>query len=182
MKGLIILADGFEDTEAIMTMDILKRAKCIVKSASPNNDLKVTSSYNLSLFSDIHLNEVSEKDYDFLVIPGGRAVENVLKKNDLVKQLILSFARSKKLIAAICAAPSLLINYGLLENTEYTCFPTYENLALATLYRNQDVVVTKNIITAKAMAYTAEFALAIVEKVCSKEVAKQVLLTIRGEK
>lgn len=182
MKGLVILADGFEDTEAIMTIDILKRAGCEVTTASPTGNLKVISSFNLQVSVEKNLYEIDVKDFQFLVIPGGRAVEAILKKSEIVRTTILAFAKAQKLLAAICAAPSLLINYGLLENTEYTCFPAYENLALAPLYRDKPLVVTKNVITAKAMAYTKEFALAIVKHLLGEKISQKVEKQIRGEK
>ena len=105
MKGLIVLANGFEDTEAICTIDILKRSGMTIVSATPHENLEVVSRYGLNVKADIHLAEATEKDFDFLVIPGGRAVFEVWDKNEEISKLIKDFIGAKKLVAAICAAP-----------------------------------------------------------------------------
>lgn len=79
MKGLVIIADGFEDTEAIATIDVLKRSKLEITTASFDS-LEVTSAFNLKVKADKLMKDVREEEYDFLVIPGGRAVFNVLDK------------------------------------------------------------------------------------------------------
>lgn len=182
MKGLVILADGFEDTEAIMTIDILRRAGFDITTATPNPDLHVTSSFSLHVVADEDIHQIQTKYYEFLVIPGGRAVSQVLTRLDVLENITRQFYDEKKLIGAICAAPSLLIQYGLLKNIEYTCFPGYENLIKAPLHRNVGVCITPQVITGKAMGYTQEFALALIQSLEGKPLADKVFHSMRGEK
>ncbi|MFA6627015.1 MAG: DJ-1 family glyoxalase III [Bacilli bacterium] len=181
MKGLLILADGFEDTEAIMTMDILCRAGFDVKTAALTKDLHVTSTHALHVLADCYLEDVQVKQYQFLVIPGGRAIEVVLRHQSSVETITRAFYKEQKLIGAICAGPSLLIQYGLLRDLEYTCFPSFENLVKAPLYRNVGVVVTPTIITGKAMGYTQDFALAMVEALGGKPLKDKVYQSMCGQ-
>ena len=105
MKGIVILGNGFEDTEAIATIDVLKRSKMEIVTAAFDS-LEVVSQYGMKVKADMFLNDVKEGDFDFLVIPGGRAVYEVLNKSEKVSDLIKEFNQSNKLIAAICAGPS----------------------------------------------------------------------------
>ncbi|MFY9422428.1 MAG: DJ-1 family glyoxalase III [Bacilli bacterium] len=181
MKGLVIIADGFEDTEAIATIDVLKRSKLEITTASFDS-LEVTSAFNLKVKADKLMKDVREEEYDFLVIPGGRAVFNVLDKKKEVSDLIVKFAESGRLVAAICAAPMLIGKLGLLKERKYTCFPTCEEGIEGILQQKKGVVRDGNIITAKAMAYSLDFALEIVEYLQGDKQREAVNKNIRGEK
>lgn len=181
MKGLILLADGFEDTEAISTINILKRSGLEIISATPNKDLFVTSSKKIVMKADILFDDVKASDYDFLVIPGGGAVEKVWYHHHQVEKLIQDFIDQRKILAAICAAPSLIARMGGFANESFTCFPGFEKESTAGKHKgNCNVVVSNNFITAKAMYYTIDFALAIVEKLLGKETKKKLLKSIKG--
>jgi 4-methyl-5(b-hydroxyethyl)-thiazole monophosphate biosynthesis len=181
MKGLIILANGFEDTEAITTIDVLKRSGIEMTTATPNEDLVVTTQYQHQLLAQVSLNELNSQDYDFLVIPGGGAVSKVLSKLKILPSIIKEFVQAKKLVAAICAAPSLLGKNGFLKGLDYTCFPGYESDTYGGRLLSQGVVVTDKIITAKSMYYTIEFALAIIEKLQGETQKQKVLKSLKGE-
>lgn len=181
MKGLVILADGFEDTEAIATIDVLKRSKLDITTASFDS-LDVTSQYNLKVKADKLLKDIKEGDYDFLVIPGGRAVFNVLDKKPELSELIGRFVESGRLVAAICAGPSQIGKLGYLKGKKYTCFPSCEQGIDGILQQNKGVIRDGNIITAKAMAYSFDFALEIVEYLQGKEQREAVYKNIRGER
>lgn len=180
MKGLILLANGVEENEAICTIDILVRAGIEVVKATPNEHLDVTTSHGITIKADCFFDKVKATDYDFLVIPGGSAVETVWHKHHSVTNLIQDFIDQKKLVAAICAAPSLIGKMGAFKNEKYTCFPGYEEFSIAGKKCNKNVVVSNNFITAKSMYYTIDFALAIVEKLLGKEKSHEILLKIKG--
>ena len=160
-KGLILLANGFEDTEAITTIDILRRAKLDLDLVSVSNQLEILTQSKMYIKAEKLLKDVNLNDYDFLVIPGGGAVFNVLSKLDVVNDVIKEFDSKKKLIASICAAPSLLGHLGLFKDLEFTCYPSCE-AGIDGVYTKTPVEVHKNYITAKSMAYTVDFALEIV--------------------
>ena len=170
MKGLIILANGFEDTEAIMTIDILRRAKLSLTVASVSDELEVKSQSGLPVKAEVALKEVNDQLYDFLVIPGGRAVREVLEHNKKVLTLIDKFVLGEKLVAAICAAPSLLGKRGHFKGQTYTCFPGFEkDITEGKHLGKKGVVRSGKFITARALGYTAAFAYEIVEFLLRKE-------------
>ena len=173
MKGLVLLNDGFEDTELIATIDVLKRGKFSITLASMKEDLMVNSQYNVLIKADELIKNINLDDYDFLMIPGGKAVVNYLSKDERVFEIIHYFA-NKKLVCAICAAPSIIGKLGYYKDIEYTVFPGFEE-GIEGIHKNQGVVVSDKFITAKSMYYSIEFALAIYEYFMGKECKKQLL-------
>ena len=182
MRGLIILGDGFEDTEGIATTDVLKRAKLDLDCVALGSSLEVITAKGLSIKANMLLSDVKVEDYDFIVIPGGRAVFDVLDKSTVLSEIILDFADKEKLIAAICAGPTQVGKLGLYEGKDYTCFPTTEDVIISgNLMQSRGVVVSDNYITAKAMGYSIDFALSIVDYLLGTEVKEQVRKSIFGE-
>lgn len=160
MKGLILLDNFFEDTEALATLDVLKRGNLeVLKVNMSNNEILETQVGNKIIVKDFY-KDVNLDSYDFLVIPGGKAVMNTLINDKRVYECIKNFNDRNKLIACICAAPSLLRDY--LTNLEFTCFPGFEKF-INGIKLDKGVVVTKNYITAKSMYYSIEFGLEIVK-------------------
>src|SRR5690554_2142820 len=125
IKGLMLLVDGFEDAEALATFDVLERGGLIVITATINKDLSVTSARGHKLKAGINFKDIFAEDYDFLVIPGGPGV-SILNEIKQVDELINDFVLNKKLVASICAAPSLVGKLGHFDNHKYTCFPGFE--------------------------------------------------------
>ncbi len=182
MKGLVILANGFEDTEAFATIDILKRAKLEVDTASTSDSLEVVTQYKHKIITTLLLKDAILEDYDFLVIPGGGAVFNTLDHDRKVDEVINYFIDNKKLVCAICAAPHLLGKNGHLKDKFYTCFPGCDSRVIGGNRLDEGVVVEKNIITAKSMFYSIDFGLAIVKALLGNSVFETVLKAIKGEK
>jgi 4-methyl-5(b-hydroxyethyl)-thiazole monophosphate biosynthesis len=182
VKGLIILADGFEDVEAIATIDVLKRSKLVVDLVTLNSNLEVKSSRGIIIKTEKKLSEVKETDYDFLVIPGGAAIFNVWNDNQTISLLINQFVASLKLVAAICAGPALVGKLGHYQNRQFTCFPGSEKAIMGGKYLpNKAVIRDGNFITAKAMAFSIDFGLEIVEYLQGKNQREQINHSIRGE-
>jgi protein deglycase len=164
MKGLVLLADGFEDTEAIATLDILARSQIHMTLASVMDTEQVISQYQIPMQAQVLLKDVYLDEFDFLFIPGGKAVSQHLATIELVRKTIHAFHKKNKLIAAICAAPSLIGRDGLLASHRYTCFPGFEKQVVGGTYlTDEGVVVDPPFITGKSMAYSIRFGLAIVE-------------------
>ncbi len=182
MRGLVILGNGFEDTEAIATIDVLKRAKLELDYASMSNSLEVITQNGLVIKANIFFDDIELENYNFLVIPGGRAVFEVLNQSKKLSEVILDFADKEKLIAAICAGPSQVGKLGLYNNKNYTCFPTTEKAIIGGTYlKDKGVVVSDNFITAKSMGYSIDFGLAIVEYLLGSERRKLVKKAVFGE-
>ncbi len=179
-KGLILLADGFEETEAITTHDILSRTHeidCVLASISTS--LEVKTSMGLIVKANCFINGVDENDFDFLVLPGGKVGVDNLKSCSKVKDLVLAFYKKSKGVYAICAAPSILEELGLLKDKTFTCFPGFEGKT-GKYQKNAGAVVDGNIITGHSMAFTIPFAEEIVRKECGEEAVKRILPGTRG--
>lgn len=179
MKGLVLLANGFEDTEALTTIDILKRSGMEITTATPHQNLLVNSAYGHKIYAEVPYANINSNDFDFLVIPGGGAIVDIWSEDKNLSELIAAFVKENKLVASICAGPSVVGKLGYFKELDYTCFPSFEKGIEGNLV-NQGVVVTDKFITAKAMYYTIEFALAIVEKLLGKEKKDQILNSIKG--
>jgi protein deglycase len=173
-KAIILLAEGFEEIEAVTCIDILRRAGIKVTVTSIGG-LVVTGSRQLSIKADSKIGEV-ESDYDTVVLPGGMPGAENLANSSQVTTLLKQLNNQKKLIAAICAAPAVVLSpLGLLENKNATCYPGMEkNFSQTTTYQNQKVVIDENIITSQGPATALEFSLIIVEQLSGKEAAKKI--------
>ena len=181
MKGLIILVNGFEDVEALCTIDILRRSKIEIDTVSLDNKNIITQSNN-KIEVEYLLNEVEVNSYDFLILPGGKAVFNVLDNDLRIDKLVDDFYQKGKLICAICAAPRLIAKRGYFNNLKFTIFPGCLDGKVLGKQVNKGVVVEEKFITAKSMYYTTEFALEIINKLQGKEQKQLIEKQIKGLK
>ena len=183
MKGLILLADYFEDTEALTTVDVLIRAKETITKAAVKDTLEVYTQCGHKFICDQLLKDINYQEYDYLIIPGGKASFTILNKDLLVEQIIDYFVLNNKLVASICAAPHLLGRKGYFANREFTCFPGFEDYCVNGIYRRDLGVVTDDkFVTAKAMYYSIDFALAILSFLYNKKDIESIKLSLMGEK
>ena len=181
MHGLLLLADGFEDTEALTTRDVLIRSGLIITCASIKDDPLVTSSHGISfsinnkLLKDLNLN-----DYDFLILPGGgRGTQNLLASK-LVEQAVHHFMGKHQLVSAICAAPMVLAKYGYLHGKKFTCYRGCEE-GLDGIYTGEKVEHVDNIITGRSMLASVDFALEIIETLQGKTQREKIYDQINGK-
>jgi len=177
--GLILLADGFEESEAVTTHDILSRThEIVLVYAAVSSSLEVISSMGTALKAAVLLDNVDLSRYDFLVLPGGKlGVEN-LKANPLVIQTVRAFHEAKKPLYAICAAPSILGELGYLDDKRYTCFPGF--CQGKGQYVEAGSVTDGDLVTGHSMAYTIEFAEDIVRKLLGEEAVRRLYRGTRG--
>ena len=179
LKGIILFADYFEDVEGLGTLALLRRAKLSVTSVSVMSTLHITTQYGMSIETDQMLNNIDPNEYDFLVIPGGKAVGATLRNDERVLNLISSFVQKQKLVAAICAAPSLLGQLSLLDRKNFTCFPGFEQYMLNGAYRPEKKAVTDGkIVTARSAGAIYEFVYEILQVLKGKEEADHLLQNI----
>lgn len=181
-KGLMIFANGFEESEAIITVDILRRKSIIIDLVSLEKELKVTSSNNITISCDKTYKEINLNHYDFLVIPGGKAVFRYHLDSLITKSIVDFFMTNNKLVACICAAPMILGKYGYLKGLDYTCFPGCESDDFLGIYKNVNALTTNNIITAKACGATFDFAYEIVKYLISIDDATKVINEVYYQK
>jgi len=181
MKGMIILVNGFEDVEAIATIDVLRRSNIQIDTVTLDERIVLTQSNN-KIEVQYLLEEVITNEYDFLILPGGKAVFNILDKDQRVDKLIDGFYNSKKLICAICAAPRLIAKKGYFNNLKFTIFPGCLDQQVLGKQVDKGVVVEEQFITAKSMYYTIEFALEIVNKLQGKQQKDKIKKQLQGIK
>lgn len=179
MKHIFVfLITGFEEIEALATVDILRRAGLNVKTVSLTDSKQVTASHDVTVTADIMFNDVDLASAELLVLPGGTTNYN---EHEGVKAMLKAFADKGEKVAAICASPMVLGGLGLLKGKNATCYPSFEKyLDGATLQTEKAVVVDENIITGRGPGLTFDFALQLVELVAGKakrdEVAQGLLL------
>ena len=179
MRGLMILADGFEDTEGLTTRDVLIRGGIEVATTSISDSKVVNSSFGITLFCETLISEISCEDFDLIILPGGGQGTARLMRSDAVKDLVKKFASENKLVCAICAAPMVLGACGLLKGKRFTCFAGCDK-GIDGNFTASEVEVDGNIITARSMAYSIPFALAIIEKLLGSDAKERVLKGLRG--
>ncbi|MFH1782457.1 MAG: DJ-1 family glyoxalase III [Candidatus Omnitrophota bacterium] len=171
---LLILAEGFEDIEAVTAIDILRRAQIEVTVAGLT-DIKVKGARGTVVLADKKLNDAGD-DFDALILPGGMPGATNLSRSAKVTSLIKEMYEKEKLIAAICAAPAVVLApLGILKGKNATCYPGMEDsFDKDVSYKEDDVVADKNIITSRGPGTAILFSLKIVEILVGKEVSEKI--------
>lgn len=179
IHGLMLLADGFEETEAIATYDVLRRSGEIsTKTVSISSTYEVVSSGGIRVVADAILSQIKGDTYSFLILPGGKVgVDNLQASKDVIS-LIKEFAKEGKYLFAICAAPSILGGLGLLDGKKYTCFPGFEK-GKGT-YIHTGSVIDGNIVTGHSMGYSIEFGENILRVLLGEEAVKRIQHGTKG--
>ena len=168
MKTIFVfLMTGFEEIEALGTIDVLRRADLNVKSVSLTESKQVVSSHQVPVVADLMFDEVDFSTAAMLVLPGGTPKYS---EHEGMKKQVLAFAQKGEKVAAICASPMVLGGLGLLEGKNATCYPGFEQyLTGANLQTDKAVVVDGNITTGRGPGLTIDFALQLVEILAGKE-------------
>ncbi|NDW17485.1 DJ-1/PfpI family protein [Dysgonomonas sp. 216] len=173
----LFLTNGFEEIEALGTIDILRRGGVDVKSVSIVDGKQVNGSHGIPVIADMMFNEVDFAKAEMLVIPGGTPKFN---DHEGLKKAVLAFAQKGEKVAAICAAPMVLGGLGLLKGKKATAYPGFEQYLDGAEFIKTPVVVDGNITTGRGPGFTMDFALKLLEilrgKAKSDEVAGQLLL------
>ena len=166
-KVLVPLAQGCEEVEAVTIIDLLRRAKIEVISAGLD-DQPVTASRGVSLIADTTLDAALEQEFDMIVLPGGMPGMTHLKNDPRIIALLQKMARDGKYTCAICAAPAVLAEAGLLAGKSATSYPGFlDNLPTVT-YKTDAVVRDGKIITSRGPGTAMEFALELIEVLAGK--------------
>ncbi|XP_043473175.1 protein dj-1beta-like [Leptopilina heterotoma] len=181
--AILLLAEGAEEMEAVITADVLRRAGVQVTIASINDEKCVKCSRDVKICTDSNFTDATkDKNYDVVVLPGGVGYKK-LAASQCVGTLLKDQESKKGIIAAICAAPVVLKAHGIAKGSKITSYPSTES-DLKDDYKyieDQKVVTDGNIITSRGPATAFDFGLAIVEKLLDKEsaltVAKAMLYT-----
>ena len=156
MKCALFLAGGVEECEALITVDLLRRADIEVYTVAIGESLYLMSSHGVGLRADILFDEFLNETFDVLILPGGKAGTANLEASELLIRALESHMDAGKLTAAICAAPSILGHLGYLKGKQYTCFPEFDGDYGGT-YHWEPVVRDGNLITGRGMGAALEF-------------------------
>ncbi len=175
MKQTVMLfATGFEEVEALMTVDLLRRGGVDVKLASITEDMTVCGSHSIQVGMDTTLAQVDMKQMDAVLIPGGMPGTRNLGKDDAVCQALIDMNGEGKLVGAICAAPSVLGACGILDGKRATCYPGYEDQLGGGIFVDEMVVADGNVVTSRGLGTSMEFGFKLLELLVSKEKAEEV--------
>ena len=166
----IFLDNGFEEIEAITTIDLVRRAGIQLTTVSVTGQELVLGAHGIAVKADALFANVDFSDAEMLILPGGAT--RLIDRKDLCELLVQHNAQ-EKMIAAICAAPSVLGQLGILQDKQATCYPGFESY-LGESYIDGLVVESKNIITAKGPGLSSDFAFCLIEKLVGSEIADQV--------
>lgn len=175
MKVAVLLDDGFEELEAMGPIALLRRGGLDVDMIGVNNKKEVAGRFGVTYSSVFPMDTYDFSNVDCLVLPGGPHYQK-LEKNEMVLKLVHEFAE-KKVLAAICASPTILGHEGLLKGKKYTCFQSM-NEDFGGEYQYSYAVVDGNLITGVSAAASIEFAFAILEKLCGKNHAQKVKASV----
>jgi protein deglycase len=179
-KAVVCLAEGFEEIEAVGTIDILRRAGIETVVVSVSGRLPVSGAHQIIVQTDQLVEKTDFSGVDMIVLPGGMPGAQHLKEHKLLREKLLVFHQSGKFIGAICAAPMVLGDLGILENRKATCYPGFESHLKSAILLPDAVVEDQHVVTGKGPGFVFEFALKLVEKLSGKEkagvVAGQLLL------
>jgi 4-methyl-5(b-hydroxyethyl)-thiazole monophosphate biosynthesis len=175
-KAFVFLADGFEDVEALIPVDVLRRGGVEVITVSIMDDnLLVTSAHGVQIVADALATEVSFDDADLLLLPGGMPGAQNLYDCDIVREAVKEQWQSGKLLAAICAAPAVVLGQmGLLAGRKATCYPGFEGLLQGAEYTADLCTQDGNIVTAEGPAAAFPFAYRLLALLTSEPTAQQI--------
>ncbi len=167
-SALIILANGFEEVEAIAVIDVLRRGKVHVKLAGLHG-LWVPSARHVIIQADAQLADVQDQLFDAVILPGGEPGTTGLEESPLVAEILNRHVHAQKWIAAICAAPRILNGLGLLDGRRATSFPGTKSAMNRCTYIEQPVVKDGHFITSRGPGTALKFGLEIVAALTSEE-------------
>lgn len=177
----IFLADGFEEIEGLTVVDLLRRAGIDITMVSITGSKEITGAHNIKVIADELFDETGYNNAKMLVLPGGMPGTTHLLEHKKLRELLLRHNSEDKMIAAICAAPSVLGMHGILEGKKATCYPGFEDKLIGANYTNEKVVKDKNVITSKGLGTAIDFAASIIEHYQGKEAADRIKSSIQYE-
>ncbi|MBI5692666.1 MAG: DJ-1/PfpI family protein [Verrucomicrobia bacterium] len=171
-RVLTLLAEGFEEIETVAPVDLLRRAGAEVTLASLADAAVVTGRCGIGLKADFPLEAITPDLFDCLLLPGGPGVRH-LRADPRVRDLVRRHYDGGKWLAAICAAPTVLLDAGILPALRHTAHPSVAS-ELPNRLVGEKVVVDRNIITSRGAGTAVEFGLKIVEMLFSTEKSAEI--------
>lgn len=174
MMVILFLADGFEEIEALATVDILRRCGIDVKTVSVSNSSAVMGTHHIPVVADLRLSEIEGIDPEAVILPGGLPGADHLQASGEVNAVLAACAAKGGLVAAICAAPKVLGAAGLLKGRRAVCYPGFEEELVGAQTGSERVAVDGNVITSRGAGTAHDFAFAIAKWLGKEAEAKRV--------
>ena len=172
-KAVLFLVTGFEEAEALVTVDILRRGGIEVTTVSLTGSKMVTGSHDISVEADALFNEI-KGEYDALILPGGPGTARYNESGPLLEFIKKSSQNPNIVLAAICAAPSVLGNLGLLEGKRATCYPGFEDKLKGADVTTNPYEADGRIITGRSAGSVFDFSLALLKELAGDEIYNKV--------
>lgn len=173
-QAVMLFAEGYEEVEALMTADILLRGGVDLKLVSITDDTEMTGSHGITVQMDLTLGEVDVDKQDAVILPGGMPGTLNLGESRAVTEVLQKMAAEGKVVGAICAAPSVLGQCGILKGKRATCYPGFEEKLEGAEFVHEMAVADGNIITSRGLGTAMEFGFLLVEKLVSREKADEI--------
>ena len=176
-KVYVFLADGFEDVEALIPIDVLRRGGVEVVTVSTTDFPLVESAHGVNIEADLQFDQVDTSDADLIMLPGGMPGAANLYAHEGVCKAVCDQAAAGKKIAAICAAPAVVLApLGLLEGKKATCYPGFEQALndVGAQYTGDLVTADGNITTAEGPAAAFPYAYELLNQLAGREVSDQI--------
>lgn len=168
----MFLAEGFEEVEALAPLDLMRRAGLSVTTVGVGGK-QITGAHGITVSADLSDSEYSDPSPEMIFLPGGMPGTLNLAASSTVLDAVRTADKQGGLIAAICAAPSILGDLGLLKGKYATCYPGFEDRLCGALPTEKRVVWDGTVLTAKGMGVAVEMGLSIVERLCGEETTKK---------
>lgn len=178
IKVNVLLADGFEEIEALTVVDLLRRAQIYVGTVSITEEYLVHGAHGINVQTEDLFEEVNFADSDAIILPGGMPGTTNLKEHTGVGRVVTDFAENGKLVGAICAAPTVLGELGLLKGKRITCYPSVESEIQGAVITKTPVAVDGNIVTSRGVGTAIDFALELITVLVGKEKALSIAESI----
>lgn len=182
-KVIALLKTGFEEIEALTIVDYLRRAEIEVDMVSTVDDINVTGAHGITVKTDVMLDDINADEIDLVFVPGGMPGAKDLKEDERVIDLIKKIDENGHVIAAICAAPIVLEEAGVLKDKIATSYPGFDQeLKSLKEYKEELIVIDQNVVTSRGPATAAYLALQLIELIkgqnASEEIKKDILLDL----
>ncbi len=179
IKTAILMANGVEECEALLVVDLLRRADITIEMVSIEDELQVTGGHDITITCDSLLSDFEVTDEKLLIIPGGGSGVENLQAHEGVSRLLEEFRKNQGDLAAICAGPAVLDKLNLLEGKQVTIYPSWrEKLNNGIDYLEKPVVEDDWLVTGQALGAAIPFALKLIERLRDRAAADKVAESI----
>ncbi len=177
-QAVMLFATGFEEVEALMAVDILRRGGVEVKLASITEDMAVCGSHGIQVGMDTTLVQTELKEMDAILLPGGMPGTLNLGKDEAVCRALKQMNEAGKIVGAICAAPSVLGACGILEGRRATCYPGFEDKLTGAEFVDEMAVADGNVVTSRGLGTAMEFGFMLLSILESQEKSDEIRRSI----